>query len=85
MLKDEKFPGGFTDTWCYHIVETVIFLHKHDLLHVMSQNIGTLAFQGRRKVCKGGAAESCYVVALPRKAQEKFSHFSFLAVKILTF
>ena len=31
----------------------------------------TCVLQGRRKVCKGGAAESCYVVALPREAWEK--------------
>ena len=30
------------------------------------------SLQGRRKVCKGGEAESCYVVALPRDAREMF-------------
>ena len=30
------------------------------------------SLQGRRKVCKGGEAESCYVVALPREARENF-------------
>ena len=41
--------------------------------------------QGRRKVCKGGEAESCYVVALPREARGEFSRFSFPGVKILAF
>ena len=46
-----------------------MMLRKYD---PVGERLTYIVHQGRRKVCKGGAAESCYEVALPCKARKKF-------------